>query len=132
MKNKKIFYILLVVAYILAMLGLFLDLGNINRESWTLTYYTIAIELLAVIMVAIAVNMRWPSNLTKILSLSFFGSCCMLLMIEIENMQWVFTKEFIIGSIILCIALPVIFLTLGFLWPGVDLFDVEVIEVESL
>lgn len=133
--KDSVFGILMILAVGLVIMALIVDLMNISDPSWTLTSYTIMLEMGAIITVFIAINIGWSSTLARILSLCFLGSFSMGLMIEGENLQPYFTEGFVLGALLLCIVLGVVGLMIYlYLWfrNKQDLFDYEVVEVKPL
>lgn len=102
------------VALTLALSGLFLDNVNLDAQSWNITYMVIVLELSAVLLVVAGAYVRWPNSLTIVMGLCFFVMASMFMMVEIVNLQPLFTREFLVGALIFCVALPIIVLLL--LW----------------
>ena len=95
-------------------------------------WFLIPLELALIGYLCIVVNYFWRTPLAKILSITLFVAVPMIMMIEIENMQHLFTKEFLLAVSLMMINIVVTVMLLEWIMGKKSILEHEVIEVTPI
>lgn len=96
-KKDILFYSFGIIGLVLAMCIIFYE--YLFGASWIIGY----LEMGIVGLVCITINIGWKTSLARVMSITWVLGGYMVILIEGETMQGLFTQDFLLALIIICI-----------------------------